>query len=175
MHRSSLVVLATALALAATACGSGNTTTTGGSSPAGTTLTVWLMDGDLSDKAIAAIDDAFKKATGAKVTVQIQEWDNINTKISPPRWPRTTPPDVLEIGNTDVPLFAANGALADITAHQAAAGRRTALAARPGRPGHRGRQALRRTAVRRQPRGDLQQADLGRRPASPRRRTRSPS
>src|SRR5262249_1246090 len=30
-----------------------------------------------------------------------------------------TPPDVVEIGNTDVPLFAANGALADISSNKA--------------------------------------------------------
>ena len=122
MHRSSLVVLATALALTVTACGSGNTTTTNASSPAGTTLTVWLMDGDLSDKAVAAIDDAFTKQTGAKVDIQIQQWDNINTKLST-ALSQDNPPDVLDIGNTDVPLYAATGALADITAHQAALSR----------------------------------------------------
>ncbi|MFD1047903.1 extracellular solute-binding protein, partial [Kibdelosporangium lantanae] len=77
-------------------------------------LTVWLMNGDLSDKAVAAINTAFEKATGAQVTVQVQEWDNINTKISTALAQDTTP-DVIEIGNTDVPLFAANGALTDLT------------------------------------------------------------
>jgi len=81
-------------------------------------ITVWLMDGDLSDKAVAAINTAFAKATGAKVTVQVQEWDNINTKISTALAQDSTP-DVLEIGNTDVPLFAANGALADLSDHKA--------------------------------------------------------
>jgi N,N'-diacetylchitobiose transport system substrate-binding protein len=111
MSRRSLAALA-AVALAVTACGA---------APADTStkaITVWLMDGDLSDKAVAAIDSAFEKATGAKVTVQVQEWDNINTKISTALAQDSTP-DVLEIGNTDVPLFAANGALADLTDHKA--------------------------------------------------------
>jgi N,N'-diacetylchitobiose transport system substrate-binding protein len=117
MQRRSLVVLATALALAVTACGSGGAGSSGGASPAGTTLTVWLMDGDLSDKAVAAIDDEFTGQTDAKVDIQIQQWDNINTKLST-ALAQDNPPDVLDIGNTDVPLYAATGALADITAHQ---------------------------------------------------------
>jgi N,N'-diacetylchitobiose transport system substrate-binding protein len=111
MSRRSLAAL-TLAALTATACGA---------APADTSakaITVWLMDGDLSDKAVAAIDTAFERATGAKVTVQVQEWDNINTKISTALAQDTTP-DVLEIGNTDVPLFAANGALADLSDHRA--------------------------------------------------------
>jgi maltose-binding protein MalE len=52
------------------------------------------------------------------VNVQIQEWTNINTKIST-ALSQNDPPDVVEIGNTDVPLFAAAGALSDITADQA--------------------------------------------------------
>jgi N,N'-diacetylchitobiose transport system substrate-binding protein len=100
-------------ALAATACG---TSATPAASPGGQ-LTVWLMNGDLSEQATAAVNAAFEKATGAKVTVQLQEWDNINTKISTALAQDTTP-DVIEIGNTDVPLFAANGALTDLTGHR---------------------------------------------------------
>ncbi|QUQ65026.1 ABC transporter substrate-binding protein [Kutzneria sp. CA-103260] len=103
-----------AAALAAAACGAGPADTTAQSKA----ITVWLMDGDLSDHAVAAINTAFEQATGAKVTVRTQEWDNINTKISTALAQDSTP-DVLEIGNTDVPLFAANGALADLTEHRA--------------------------------------------------------
>jgi N,N'-diacetylchitobiose transport system substrate-binding protein len=121
VHKRSLapLVLGAALALGAAACSSSGTTASSGSaSDTGKTLTVWYMDGDLSSQAQAAVDTDFEKATGAKVTVQIQEWDNINTKIST-ALAQDNPPDVLEIGNTDVPLFAATGALADITAHKA--------------------------------------------------------
>jgi len=102
-----------ALALSTAACG-GSTSEAGSASSGSKTLTVWLMDGDLSTKAVAAINTAFEQATGAKVNVQIQQWTNINTKIST-ALAQNDPPDVLEIGNTDVPLFAATGALTDIT------------------------------------------------------------
>ncbi|UOX92598.1 extracellular solute-binding protein [Amycolatopsis sp. FBCC-B4732] len=110
-------ILAAALAVAALTAGACGTDTPAPAAGGGT-LTVWLMNGDLSDKATAAITAAFEKATGAKVTVQIQEWDNINTKISTALAQDTTP-DVIEIGNTNVPLFAANGALTDLTPHRA--------------------------------------------------------
>ena len=109
-----------ALGLGATACGgSAAPAAASGSSKSGGTLTVWYMDGDLSTPDQAAIDAAFTKATGAKVNVQIQEWSNINTKLST-ALAQNDPPDVVEIGNTDVPLFAATGALADLTADQTA-------------------------------------------------------
>ena len=106
-------------ALSLSACGSTSTThgTAAAKSAKSRTLTVWLMDGDLSTQATDAINAAFEKATGAKVNVQIQQWANINTKIST-ALAQNNPPDVVEIGNTDVPLFAATGALTDITADE---------------------------------------------------------
>ena len=109
-----------ALAFAATACGSSAAPAASAgvsTKGAGSTLTVWYMDGDLSTQDQNAIDAAFTAATGAKVDVQIQEWANINTKLST-ALAQNNPPDVVEIGNTDVPLFAATGALADLTADQ---------------------------------------------------------
>jgi N,N'-diacetylchitobiose transport system substrate-binding protein len=35
------------------------------------------MNGDLSDETIKAVNDEFEKATGAKVDVQMQQWDGI--------------------------------------------------------------------------------------------------
>ena len=113
-RRSLLPAVAGLVVLTVAACGSAPAES---AAPQDRQLTVWLMNGDLSDKATAAITAAFEKATGAKVTVQIQEWDNINTKISTALAQDTTP-DVVEIGNTNVPLFAANGALTDLTAHR---------------------------------------------------------
>jgi N,N'-diacetylchitobiose transport system substrate-binding protein len=113
-----------ALALTATACGSsskaGGTDSgaavkiAGAGSGAGKTLTVWYMDGDLTDPTVKAVNDAFTAATGAKVNVAIQQWDGINTKITT-ALAQDNPPDVIEIGNTDVPIFAAAGGLSDIT------------------------------------------------------------
>ncbi|SFW85843.1 extracellular solute-binding protein [Amycolatopsis australiensis] len=115
MRRTALAAALAVAAVTATACG---TDSPAPAARSGGQLTVWLMNGDLSDQATAAVNAAFEKATGAKVTVQVQEWDNINTKISTALAQDTTP-DVIEIGNTDVPLFAANGALTDLTPHLA--------------------------------------------------------
>jgi N,N'-diacetylchitobiose transport system substrate-binding protein len=126
MHRRVTAALAASVALActATACGGDDGTAStsaakiaGPGSGTGKTLTVWYMNGDLSDAAVKAINTEFTKATGAAVKVQIQEWDDINTKITT-ALAQQNPPDVLEIGNTDVPLFAAAGGLADITSVQ---------------------------------------------------------
>jgi N,N'-diacetylchitobiose transport system substrate-binding protein len=123
MHRHSrslsrtaaCAALALALPLGAAACG-GSAPAGQGQSPAkNATLTVWYMDGDLSSQDQAAIDAAFTRATGAKVDVHFQQWSNINTKLST-ALAQDDPPDVVEIGNTDVPLFAATGALSDLTA-----------------------------------------------------------
>ena len=125
--RAAGTVLVPLLALGATACSSsasgGGSSSAGGTQPAavagpgsgaGKTLTVWYMDGDLSAEAQKAIDDKFTAATGAQVKVEIQQWDGINTKIAT-ALAQDNPPDVIEIGNTDVPLFAASSGLTDIT------------------------------------------------------------
>ena len=83
----------------------------------GKTLTVWAMTGDYSDKTIAAINKEFEAKTGAKVKVQIQQWDGITTKIST-ALATNTPPDVLDLGNTQVASYAANGALLDLTPYK---------------------------------------------------------
>ncbi|MFJ5034558.1 extracellular solute-binding protein [Streptomyces sp. NPDC088560] len=107
------------VALLAASCGSsGNGAGDGGSAAASKTLTVWLMDGDLTTASTDAINTAFEKATGAKVNLQVQEWANINQRIST-ALAQDSPPDVIDVGNTDVPLFAATGALADLSVQRA--------------------------------------------------------
>jgi N,N'-diacetylchitobiose transport system substrate-binding protein len=116
VHKRSLAALACIAAVAATvaACGSSGSAPAASTDAGKQTLTVWYMTGDLSPATIAAIDKAFTNETGAKVNVQIQQWAAINTKITT-ALTQSSPPDVLELGNTDVPLFAANGGLADLT------------------------------------------------------------
>ncbi|WP_022889834.1 extracellular solute-binding protein [Agromyces italicus] len=80
----------------------------------GDTLTVWVMQDDYNDETLAAINERFTERTGAEVDVQIQQWDGITTKLST-ALATTTPPDVVDIGNTQVAGYAANGALLDIT------------------------------------------------------------
>ncbi|WP_243062537.1 extracellular solute-binding protein [Humibacter sp. RRB41] len=114
-----------AAALALSACsGSGAGTTSGGSSTIGKvdgkgkTITVWAMTGDLSPKTLDAINAEFTKETGAKVKVQTQQWTNIATKITT-ALATSTPPDVLDLGNTQVATFASSGGLADLTKYKA--------------------------------------------------------
>ncbi|WP_034263653.1 extracellular solute-binding protein [Actinospica robiniae] len=116
--------VAVALALGAAGCSSSSAPAGAGSAPGvaiagagsgtGKTLTVWYMQDDLTSTTVDAIDSAFTAATGAKVKVQIQQWANINTKLIT-ALAQNDPPDVIEIGNTDVPMFAASGGLTDIT------------------------------------------------------------
>lgn len=117
--------LGLAAVLALSACSSSGTASAGSggvkSVPdvkgSGKTLKVWVMTGDYTDQTIAAINKEFTKKTGAKVDVQIQQWDGITTKIST-ALATSTPPDVLDLGNTQVASYAANGALLDLTPYK---------------------------------------------------------
>ncbi|MFF3608323.1 sugar ABC transporter substrate-binding protein [Streptomyces sp. NPDC002463] len=80
----------------------------------GKNVTVWVMEGDYSDQSLKAINSLFAARTGAKADVQIQSWDGISTKITT-ALATSTPPDVLDLGNTQVASFAANGGLKDLT------------------------------------------------------------
>lgn len=75
------------------------------------------MTGDLSTDTLNAINAEFTKETGAKVNVETQQWNNINTKITT-ALATSTPPDVLDIGNTLVATYAASGGLADLTQYK---------------------------------------------------------
>lgn len=81
----------------------------------GRTLNVWFMQtGAFLDVTVPEVNERFEEATGAKVNVEVQQWDNIVTKLTT-ALSSDTPPDVVQIGNTNVQLFAANGALRDLT------------------------------------------------------------
>ena len=90
--------------LALTGCsGSSNSGQSLSSHPkgAGKTLTVWAMTGDYTAPTLAAVNAEFTKQTGAKVKIQTQQWDGITTKITT-ALATSTPPDVLDLGNTQV-------------------------------------------------------------------------
>jgi N,N'-diacetylchitobiose transport system substrate-binding protein len=114
-----------AAVLALTACSSGGTTAAGDGSAQeiaatkgdGKTLNVWVMTGDYTDETMKAINDEFTEQTGAEVKVQTQQWDGITTKIAT-ALSTSTPPDVLDIGNTQVASYAANGGLLDLTPYR---------------------------------------------------------
>src|SRR2546429_885372 len=99
-----------ALALAAVACGGGTTTS---SSPSGT-LTVWLMNGSAPDSIVSAVNADFKaKFPNVKVNVQIQQWSDVTTKLDA-AFAGSTPPDVVELGNTLVAKYANAGGLSNV-------------------------------------------------------------
>ena len=105
-----------AVALALSACSTGNNSAGGGSLDGkGKTITVWSMTGDLTTKTLDAINKKFTAETGAKVNVQTQQWTGIGTKITT-ALATSTPPDVVDLGNTDVANYAASGGLKDLTA-----------------------------------------------------------
>ncbi|UOE43702.1 extracellular solute-binding protein [Agromyces larvae] len=83
----------------------------------GETLVVWAMEGDYQDATLEAINAAFTEQTGAEVDLQIQQWDGITTKIST-ALATSNPPDIIDIGNTQVPGYAANGGLLDLTNYE---------------------------------------------------------
>jgi len=85
----------------------------------GKTITVWAMTGDLTPKTLDAINAEFTKQTGAKVKVQTQQWTDIATKITT-ALATSTPPDVIDIGNTQVTTFASTGGLLDLTSYKKA-------------------------------------------------------
>jgi N,N'-diacetylchitobiose transport system substrate-binding protein len=116
------VVLATALALTASACGSskspsssaGSVLTTDGK---GKTVTVWLQsDAQKGWPAVVAqANQRFEKATGAKVKVEWQQWSNYTTKLDSTFAGTTAIPDVVELGNTQTASYIAGGAFADLS------------------------------------------------------------
>jgi len=80
----------------------------------GETLTVWAMDGSTPPAWTKDLQAAFKKQTGATLKFETQKWDGIQQKITT-ALSESTPPDVIEVGNTQTPAYAATGGLADLS------------------------------------------------------------
>ena len=94
----------------------------GGSSPQSNnpanetgTLTIWLMNGSAPQAVVDGVNVDFKaKYPKVTVNVEIQQWGDIGTKLDT-AFAGSTPPDVIELGNTLVAKYAAAGALEDIS------------------------------------------------------------
>ncbi|TMD29533.1 MAG: extracellular solute-binding protein [Chloroflexi bacterium] len=109
-----VTVASVAVALIAAACGGSSSETNNPSSQTGT-LTVWLMNGSAPQTVIDEVNADFKvKYPNVTVKVEIQQWGDIGTKLDT-AFGGSTPPDVVELGNTLVAKYAAAGALEDIT------------------------------------------------------------
>ena len=101
------------VAVVAVACGGGATT----NNPANQTgtLTIWLMNGSAPASVIDGVNADFKaKYPNVTVKVEIQQWGDVGTKLDT-GFAGSTPPDVVELGNTLVAKYAAAGALEDIS------------------------------------------------------------
>jgi N,N'-diacetylchitobiose transport system substrate-binding protein len=95
------------------ACGGGGKKNAGPESFKGQTLVVWTMDGSAPAQWSKDVQAAFEQKTGAKVEFKTQKWDGIQQKITT-ALSESTPPDVIEIGNTQTPAYAATGGLAEL-------------------------------------------------------------
>jgi N,N'-diacetylchitobiose transport system substrate-binding protein len=110
-------LVAAPLALvAATASGSAAAPARAGHSAA-SGITVWLMSDAQSNwpEAVKAATAAFQaKHPGTDVSVEYQNWGDYKTKFEA-TLSAGNGPDVLEFGNSDIPKYAAAGALAPLT------------------------------------------------------------
>ncbi|WP_432253154.1 extracellular solute-binding protein [Streptomyces sp. HNM1019] len=103
-----------AMLVSVAACGSdGDDNKAGADGFKGQTLTVWAMDGSTPDGWTKDVKAAFEKKTGAKLKLEIQQWNGIQQKVTT-ALSESDPPDVLEIGNTQTPAYAETGGLAEL-------------------------------------------------------------
>ena len=104
---------ALAFGIVAVACSGSPSSSTTTSEPS--SLTVWLMNGSAPQSIVDGVNADFKaKHPNVTVNVQIQQWSDITTKLDT-AFAGSTPPDIVELGNTLVAKYAAAGALSDIT------------------------------------------------------------
>jgi N,N'-diacetylchitobiose transport system substrate-binding protein len=115
-------LMTVALLLAGCGTPASESTDSGGASQEGSpaaaapsSLTVWYMSGSLPDDVAADLKSDFESAhDGVTVEYQVQQWDGIGEKLTT-ALASDEPPDVLEIGNTQVAQYAASGGLTDLT------------------------------------------------------------
>src|SRR3989449_5413658 len=113
LRQAPLSVIGIVVALVAAACG-GTTSSNNPSTQTGT-LTVWLMNGSAPQSVVDGVNADFKaKYPNVTVNVELQQWGDIGTKLDT-AFAGSTPPDVIELGNTLVAKYAAAGALEDIS------------------------------------------------------------
>lgn len=123
-HIRHMAITLVAVALLLSGCGTPAAETGGDSSDsaggasdvaAASTLTVWYMTGSLPDDVAADLKSDFEEVNdGVTVEYQVQQWDGIGEKLTT-ALASDEPPDVLEIGNTQVAQYAASGGLTDLT------------------------------------------------------------
>ncbi|MEO3749248.1 extracellular solute-binding protein [Streptomyces sp. B6B3] len=108
MRRKLIAALGVAACTAALA-GCGDDGSGGGGDP--DALTVWLMDGSAPESWVTELNEAFEREHGVEVTVEIQQWEGIQDRVTTALSEDGTV-DVLEIGNTQTVGYANTGGLA---------------------------------------------------------------
>ncbi|HEX7147648.1 MAG TPA: extracellular solute-binding protein, partial [Actinomycetota bacterium] len=105
------LALAVALVLGVAACGESGSDGDQSSAQSGPrTMTIWLMEGSAPPAVVEAVNAEWKKAhPNDTVKVELQQWNNITTKLDA-AFAGSSPPDVVELGNTLVSKYAAAGA-----------------------------------------------------------------
>lgn len=113
MRRRSLLALVPATALLLPGCG----LVSGDGGSGGRTVTVWLMKGSASQEFLDRFTEDFEGAhPGISVDLRIQEWTGIVDKVRRAlAGEGEDRPDVIEVGNTQVPGYAEGGGLLDLT------------------------------------------------------------
>ncbi|MFC5816922.1 extracellular solute-binding protein [Nonomuraea harbinensis] len=113
-HR--LTAAVAALALAAAACGSDAGTGAAPESSGPAKLTVWIMDGSVTQDLLKTFETGYEAARPeVDLDIQIQAWDGIGERVTA-ALASTDAPDVIEVGNTQVAQYAASGGVTDLTA-----------------------------------------------------------
>ncbi|MFI2204292.1 extracellular solute-binding protein [Streptomyces sp. NPDC020192] len=81
------------------------------------TVTVWLMKDSASKEFLQRFTEDFERThTDLRLDIRIQQWTGIVEKVRTAlKGPSGEGPDVIEVGNTQVPLYADGGRLADLT------------------------------------------------------------
>ncbi|GGX91061.1 extracellular solute-binding protein [Streptomyces hiroshimensis] len=102
-----------AMLVSVAACGSSDGDKGSGDGDKAKSLTVWFMDGSNPQGWTKSVQAEFEQKTGAKLNVQIQKWDGIQQKLTT-ALSESSPPDVVEVGNTQTPSYAQTGGLADL-------------------------------------------------------------
>ncbi|WP_219469543.1 extracellular solute-binding protein [Nonomuraea rhizosphaerae] len=110
-------ILALAAVLAVSACGSdAQPSAQPGASAAPAKLTVWIMDGSVTQDLLKKFETEYETAhKGVDLTIQIQAWDGIGERVTA-ALASTDAPDVIEVGNTQVAQYSASGGVTDLTA-----------------------------------------------------------
>ncbi|RRD51517.1 extracellular solute-binding protein [Arachnia propionica] len=111
-RRSLFGLGAGALATTLAACGSDGGSGGGGQATGtGRTVRVWFMEGSISDAAIKHLTDEFAaKSPGNTLTVEIQPWEGVMSKLQTALSSGSESPDLVETGNTQSSAFSSVGA-----------------------------------------------------------------